>query len=450
MEYELNEHNKREFPPMHTAEHILNQTMVRMFGCPRSKNTHIERKKSKCDYLLEGPLSPEQLSEVEYRVNEVIDQHLPVTIEFLSSKEAAKIVDLSKLPEHVSDMLRIVKIGHYDTCACIGSHVENTSEIGYFKILNTDYTEGRLRLRFKLENQKRQTKNKNNMGRQICITILMCIIASAVWAQGGSVYETRTVKSDILKMERKYAVYLPSGYEESDQSYPVLYLLHGAGDDHTGWVQFGQVQTIADQTISGGKAARMIIVMPDANTGKRGYFNDIEGAFDYEDFFFKELIPHIEKNYRVRTERRYRAVAGLSMGGGGTIFYALHQPDLFAAAAPLSASTGSWTIEQQKERLNNPGISDQKIETYFKRHSINGILNNASEEDLKKIKSIRWYISCGDDDFLYEGNALMHIAFKKKEIPHEYRVKDGAHTWSYWRMELPLVMEFVSKSFTQY
>jgi enterochelin esterase-like enzyme len=231
-----------------------------------------------------------------------------------------------------------------------------------------------------------------------------------------------------------------------------LYLLHGSGDDQTGWVQFGQVQHIADQTIAEGKAARMIIVMPDANTGRRGYFNDIRGDFNYEDFFFKELIPHIEKTYRVRTEQRYRAIAGLSMGGGGTIFYALHHPDMFSAAAPLSASTGSWELEQLKIRIGDaiPKLSDEQIEAYYKRHSIEGIIKSATKEDLDKIRRIRWYISCGDDDFLYEGNSLMHIAFKKNEIPHEYRVKDGAHTWSYWRMELPFVMEFVSKSFTQY
>jgi enterochelin esterase-like enzyme len=211
------------------------------------------------------------------------------------------------------------------------------------------------------------------------------------------------------------------------------------------------VQHIADKAIATGKAGPMIIVMPDANTGRRGYFNDIKGDFNYEDFFFKELIPHIEKTYRVRSERRYRAVAGLSMGGGGTIFYSLHRPDLFAAAAPLSAATGNWDLEQYKERMKNQEkISDAAIDQYYKRHSIEEIISNAPEEDLKQIKSIRWYISCGDDDFLYEGNARMHIAFKKNEIPHEYRVKDGGHTWTYWRMELPLVLEFISKSFMQH
>ena len=146
----LNEHNKQEYPPMHTAEHILNQTMVRMFGCPRSKNAHIERKKSKCDYELPEAPTAEMMMEVERRINEVIDQHLPISIEFMSKSEAEQLVDLSKLPDEASETLRIVRIGDYDACACIGAHVNNTSEIGHFKILTYDYTEGRLRLRFKL------------------------------------------------------------------------------------------------------------------------------------------------------------------------------------------------------------------------------------------------------------------------------------------------------------
>ena len=149
-EIQLNEHNKQEYPPMHTAEHILNQTMVRMFGCPRSKNAHIERKKSKCDYELAEAPTTEQMAEIERRINEVIDRHLPVTIEFMSREEAAQLGDLSKLPEAAGDTLRIVRIGDYDACACIGAHVSNTSEIGHFKMLTYEFADGRLRLRFKL------------------------------------------------------------------------------------------------------------------------------------------------------------------------------------------------------------------------------------------------------------------------------------------------------------
>lgn len=149
-EIQLNQHNKQEYPPMHTAEHILNQTMVRMFGCPRSRNAHIERKKSKCDYVLPQAPSEAQMKEIERKVNEVIDRHLDVSIEFMPRQEAGRLVDLSKLPEEASDTLRIVRVGDYDACACIGAHVKNTSEIGHFKLLTYDYADGRLRLRFKL------------------------------------------------------------------------------------------------------------------------------------------------------------------------------------------------------------------------------------------------------------------------------------------------------------
>jgi len=150
-EIQLNEHNKQEYPPMHTAEHILNQTMVRLFGCERSRNAHIERKKSKCDYYLQEEPSAEQIQEIERMVNEVIERELEVTITYARRDEVPEGLDLSKLPEDASETLRIVTIGDYDVCACIGAHVTNTREIGRFKLLSHDYAEGRLRLRFKLE-----------------------------------------------------------------------------------------------------------------------------------------------------------------------------------------------------------------------------------------------------------------------------------------------------------
>lgn len=150
-EITLNNHNKTEFPPMHSAEHILNQTMIRMFGCNRSKSSHIERKKSKCDYFLNEAPTDIQITEIECKVNEVIAQNLPITTSFVLRTEAPESVDLSKLPDDASETLRIVYVGDYDICACIGLHVSNTSEIGKFKIISTDYTEGKLRIRFKLE-----------------------------------------------------------------------------------------------------------------------------------------------------------------------------------------------------------------------------------------------------------------------------------------------------------
>ena len=146
----LNEAKKDYHRPMHTAEHILNQTMVRMFGCSRSANDHIEKKKSKCDYYLPAAPTEEQVAEIQRKVNEIINRHLPVYEELMSREEAAKIADLSKLSTEATDILRIIRVGDYDACACIGQHVSNTSEIAKFEIISHDYENGRWRVRFKL------------------------------------------------------------------------------------------------------------------------------------------------------------------------------------------------------------------------------------------------------------------------------------------------------------
>lgn len=148
----LNEHNKAEDPKMHSTEHILNQTMVRMFGCPRSRNAHIEKKKSKCDYILDACPTEEQVAEIERCVNEVIGRNLDVSYEFVKRGEVPPEVDLWKLPDDASETLRLVRIGDYDLCACVGTHVQNTSEIGAFKIISHDYNADShtWRMRFKL------------------------------------------------------------------------------------------------------------------------------------------------------------------------------------------------------------------------------------------------------------------------------------------------------------
>ena len=268
-------------------------------------------------------------------------------------------------------------------------------------------------------------------------------------AQPSKVFDDLSIPSKILKGDRKYAIYLPAGYENSKRSYPVLYLLHGATDNHTGWVQFGEVQRITDKAIEDGSATAMIIVMPDADTGQMGYFNNIAGNWNYEDFFFQEFIPAIEKSYRIKASKQYRAVAGLSMGGGGSFMYALHHPELFSSACPLSAYVGPLNIEEAKTRVkkNNPEITDEAIiKAYYEKHNAIDLVNKMPDEQKK---AVRWYIDCGDDDFLYEGNCLIHIAMRKRDIPHEFRVRDGVHNWTYWRDALPKVLEFVSEEFHQ-
>ncbi len=142
--------NKQYHPQMHSAEHILNQTMVRMFNCDRSFSNHIEKKKSKCDYHFERDLTGAELEEIECRVNEIIQSDFKVVEEFISKDDAMKEYNLTKLPDEVGDTIRIIKIGDYDACPCSGLHVLHTKEIGRFKIISTGYDDGKLRIRFKL------------------------------------------------------------------------------------------------------------------------------------------------------------------------------------------------------------------------------------------------------------------------------------------------------------
>ena len=259
-----------------------------------------------------------------------------------------------------------------------------------------------------------------------------------------------SLPSKILKGERKFAVYLPPDYNSSSRSYPVLYLLHGYTDDHTGWIQFGEVLHIADRAILSGESTAMIIIMPDADTGGAGYTNALSGKWNYEDFFFEEFMPHIEERFRIKKDKRFRAIAGLSMGGGGSFIYALRRPDLFSSAAPLSASLGPQSLEEMKDFAYLGYTSSNHNQKDFVRYSNrNNPLQLIENLETKDLNSVRWYIDCGDDDFLYKSNSLMHIKMREKNVKHEFRIRDGGHSWSYWRASLPKVLEFISDHFHQ-
>lgn len=287
------------------------------------------------------------------------------------------------------------------------------------------------------------------------IILLLCLVISVnSLAQRGFVKESVKVKSSILGKEAKYSIYLPAGYEKTNRSYPVLYLLHGYSDDETGWTQFGEVERIANQTISDQLAPDMIIVMPDAEV--TWYLNTYDGKIRYEDFFFQEFIPMIEKTYRVRPGQQFRAIAGLSMGGYGTLLYALKHPDMFSAAVPLSAAvrTDQQMIAMADAQWENrygfifgPNLKGSaRLTDHFQKNSILKLVNTI---DVEKLKSITFYIDCGDDDHLITGNMALHSAMIDKKIPHEFRVRDGGHNWTYWRTALPEVMKFVGEAFTR-
>ena len=163
-DYLLNDHNKEEFPPAHTAEHLLNQLMVRMFGCERSRNAHIERKKSKISYILDRKPDRKVEREIERQMNELIEEDLPVTFQFVTRAELDGIImdaeegtpdallSLERLPENASETIRLVRIGDYDVCPCIGKHVRSTSQIGRFEMLGTNWDESTrsFRIRYKI------------------------------------------------------------------------------------------------------------------------------------------------------------------------------------------------------------------------------------------------------------------------------------------------------------
>jgi enterochelin esterase-like enzyme len=287
---------------------------------------------------------------------------------------------------------------------------------------------------------------------QLTLLFVFSIIIN-IFAQ-GFVKEKQVIKSALLNREVHYSIFLPSDYYSSERAYPVTYLLHGYGDADDGWIQFGEVNRLADDAIKAGKIPPMIIVTPDGFTSF--YINAADGSFNYEDFFIKELIPHIEKTYKVKAEKRFRGIAGLSMGGYGSLLYALKYPNLFAAAAPLSAAV--WTdkdIINLNENMFN-GLFDNSMGKNLKGKDrltaawlSNSPLGLIEKKTLEELSSVRYWIDCGDDDFLTIGNAELHIALTNKNVPHEFRMKDGAHNWTYWRTGIIDALSFIGDSFHQ-
>ena len=286
------------------------------------------------------------------------------------------------------------------------------------------------------------------------IFIIIFLLTTCIFAQisRGFVKEGLTVNSEILSKEVRYTIYLPFDYNSSSRFYPIVYLLHGYTDNDMGWLQFGEVNMIADEAISKREIPPMIIVTPDADVS--WYINNFDGTVMYEDFFIKEFIPQIEKEYRVRTEKRYRAIAGLSMGGYGALNIALKYPELFSSTAPMSAAiyTDEQVINYTQKRWNDVNgvlfgkdlVGKNRITKHFK---MNSALHFLDSLNLEKIKKVRYYFDCGDDDRLSIGNCEMHIKMNALKIPHEFRIRNGKHNWTYWRSGLVDALKFIGKSF---
>lgn len=239
-------------------------------------------------------------------------------------------------------------------------------------------------------------------------------------------------------MSRQYVVCLPADYDSSNRSYPVLYLLHGGGCPSSQWVQFGGLQQVVDSLTSSGQMTPMIVVCAEANEGgKMIWFNEPE--WPYEDYFFKELIPYIEKTYRVDSRRSMRSVAGFSMGGGGSVGYGLRHPEMFNVVYAMSA----YLRRQPLDFLKNDPLGEWRQQN-VERHTPIKIVQNGSEADVARWKQIGWFIDCGDQDFTLDANMDFVKALREKQIPYEMRVLSGGHDWNYWKRGLVDALKYVS------
>ena len=294
------------------------------------------------------------------------------------------------------------------------------------------------------------------MLRQLVAVLLLssALHAPRVGAQParGTVHEGLAVSSEVLGREVRYTVYLPPNYD-AEHYYPAVYLLHGYGDDHMSWIAFGEAHLTADEALAQLVIPPMILVMPDGGTSF--YVDSHDGAVRYEQFFVEELIPHVERTFRVRADRRARAVAGPSMGGYGALLLGLRHPDQFGAVAALSAS-----VRTDEEVI---GIPDERWDGVFGPTFGAGLrgadrltphwrsyapLDLARDGDLETLRSVRWWLDCGDDDLLlYRGNAALHVLLRDRAVPHEYRVRNGGHDWVYWRGGLADALTFIGEGF---
>lgn len=281
--------------------------------------------------------------------------------------------------------------------------------------------------------------------RATCLLLLLLPLgADAQPRRAPSRIVEDTVYSSVLDTVRRFNILLPSSYgRDTARTYPVLYLLHGMGEDHTCWALKGRLKDVYDRLAASGGIDEMIIVTPDAGGADvrnhwQGYF-DIPG-WAYETFFFNELVPRVEQRYRCGGAKGRRAVAGLSMGGGGSVIYALHRPQDFCAVYAMSAMLHHDGVERPASRL------DLALEGYH-RNSALTIMRQSGAERRAALRAVAWFVDCGDDDFLLRDNLAFYGLMRRAAVPCELRVRDGGHDWEYWHSALFRALPFVSRAF---
>ncbi|MBP3711781.1 MAG: esterase family protein [Bacteroidaceae bacterium] len=260
---------------------------------------------------------------------------------------------------------------------------------------------------------------------------------------------TDTVKSQILSADVPLNVYLPDGYDIASQRFPIIYLLHGLSDDFRAWRDKGQMQSVVDELIGTGECVPVVIVMPnaggpDTHNTWNGYFN--MPGWSYEDFFFQEFLPKVEEKYHAVGDKEHRAVMGLSMGGGGSTVYCQRHPELFSSCYAMSP----WLDHGS----NDVGAGQEKDKRYYvceavREHSALRFVEQADEETKERLRTVKWFFDCGDDDFLFDQSIRMHQLMRSARIHDELRVRNGVHNWEYWHQALRMALPFASRNFAK-
>lgn len=280
--------------------------------------------------------------------------------------------------------------------------------------------------------------------------ILLCTgNALAQWNYGSKVvYDT--IQSQYLNAPREFTVLLPASFDKDQtRKYPVLYLLHGMWDDNHSWVNKANLKDVMDHLVLSGEADEMVVITPNAGGNaeieQNGYFNMPD--WPYEDFFFKELMPMVEKKYRIIGDAKHRAISGLSMGGGGATSYAQRHPELFSSVYAMSALMDIPEIGAVKSKSPDDKIA--KLTKSVIDLSCVKFVNNADDATKNKLRGIAWFVDCGDDDFLLDRNIEFYQAMRNNGIPCQFRVRNGAHDWEYWHSALYQSLPFATRYFNK-
>lgn len=261
-----------------------------------------------------------------------------------------------------------------------------------------------------------------------------------------SVIRPDTVESALLGGPVSVNVYLPVGYDAAaDVQYPVVYLLHGLYGTYVDWATTGHMKEVVDELIASGEIVPMVIFMP--NAGDPDIHNNWNGYFNmpghpYEDFFFQELVPTLESRYRIRADKQHRAVMGLSMGGGGSTVYAQRHPDMFSSCYAMSA----W-LDNPEPRADMPRDKFFLVSKAVHDHSALAFIDQADEETLAKLRTVKWFFDCGDDDGLMDLSVALFQKMRARGLRSELRIRDGWHSWEYWHQALRLSLPFASRNF---